>query len=58
MSHKIRKLNTEYITDTIVTMRVAKDAVNDNILINNAGASTSRAPRDAAFCKPLYKFSQ
>ena len=49
--------NTEYFTDTIVTMGVAKIAVDADILVNNAGTSISRAPRDALFCKPLYKFS-
>ena len=28
-----------------------------SFLINNGGTSVSRAPRDAAFCKCLYKFS-
>ena len=32
---KIRQQNTEYFTDTIVTMRVAKDAVDADILVNN-----------------------
>ena len=49
--------NTKYFTDTIVTMRVAKDAVNADILVNNGGASTSPALHDAPFCKPLYMFS-
>ena len=44
-------------TDTIVTTRVAEDAVNTDILVNNGDTSISRAPCDAAFCKPLYKFS-
>ena len=38
-------------------MRVAKDVVDADILVNNGGASISSAPRDAAFCKCLYKFS-
>ena len=55
--YKIRKQNTEYFTDTIVTMRVAKDVVDADILVNNGSTFISRAPRDAAFCKCLYKFS-
>ena len=55
--YKIRKQYTKYFTDTIVTMRVAKDVVDADILVKNAGTSISRAPRDAAFCKCLYKFS-
>ena len=55
--YKIRKQNTEYLTDTIVTTRIAKDAVDAGILVNNGLTSISRAPRDAAFCKPLCKFS-
>ena len=51
------KQNTEYFTDTIVTIRVAKDVVDADILVNNGGTSISRAPRDAAFCKCFYKFS-
>ena len=38
-------------------MRVAKDAVDADILVNNGGTSISRAPRDVAFCKSLQKFS-
>ena len=40
-------------------MRVAKDAIDADIFVNNGGAFTSRAPRDAAFCKPCnsYRFS-
>ena len=49
--------NTEYFTDTIVTMRVAKDVVDADVLVNNGGTSISHAPRDAGFCKCLYKFS-
>ena len=41
--YKIRKQNTEYFTDTIVTMRVAKDVVDADILVNNGGTSISRA---------------
>ena len=37
-------------------MRVAKDVVDADILVNNGGTSIPRAPRDAAFCKCLYKF--
>ena len=37
--YKIRKQNTEYFTDTIVTMRVAKDVVDADILVNNGGTS-------------------
>ena len=33
--YKIRKQNTEYFTDTIVTMWVAKDVVDADILVNN-----------------------
>ena len=55
--YKIRKQNTEYFTDTIVTMQVAKDAVDADILVNNGGTSISRAPRDAKVCKPVYKLS-
>ena len=57
IGYKIQKENTEYFTDTIVTMWVAKDAVDADILVNNGGTSVSRAPRDATFCKSLYKFS-
>ena len=52
--YKIRKQNTEYFTDTIVTMRVDKDAVDADTLVNNVGTSISRAPRDAALWKSLY----
>ena len=38
-------------------MRVAKGVVNADILVNNGSISISRAPRDAAFCKCLYKLS-
>ena len=38
-------------------MRVAEDVVDADILVNNGGTSISRAPRDTAFCKFLYKFS-
>ena len=38
-------------------MRVAKDAVDADILVNNGGTSISCGLRDAAFCKHLYKFS-
>ena len=38
-------------------MRVAKDAVDVDILVNNGGTSISRAPRDAKFYKPLFKLS-
>ena len=38
-------------------MRVAKDAIDADILVNNRGTSITRAPRDTAFCKSLYKFS-
>ena len=31
-------------------MRVAKDAVDPDFLVNNEGTSSSRAPRDAVFC--------
>ena len=34
-------------------MRVAKDDVDADILVNNGGTFISRAPRDAAFCKCL-----
>ena len=57
MGYKIRKQNTEYFTDTIVMMWVAKDAVDADILVNNGDTSISRAPRDTTFCKSLYKFS-
>ena len=40
--YKIRKQNTEYFTDSIVTMRVARDAVDADILVNNGGTSISR----------------
>ena len=36
--------------------RVAKDAVDADILVNNGDTSISRAPRDGAFCTPLKKF--
>ena len=39
-------------------MPVAKDAVDADILVNNGGTPILRAPRDAAFCKPLYNFSE
>ena len=52
-----RKQSTEYFTDTIVTMRVAKGVVDNDILVNNGSTSISRLLRDAAFCKCLYKFS-
>ena len=55
--YKIRKQNTEYFTDTIVTMRVAEDVVDADILVNNGGTSISRGLHDAALCKCLYKFS-
>ena len=48
--YKIGEQNTEYVTDTIVTMRVAKDVVDADILINNGGTSISRAPRDVNAC--------
>ena len=32
-------------------MRVAKDVVDADILVNNEGTSISRVLRDAAFCK-------
>ena len=38
-------------------MWVAKDVADAAILVNNGGTSISCAPRDAAFCKCLYKFS-
>ena len=38
-------------------MRVAKDVVDADILVNNGGTSISHASHDAAFCKCLYKFS-
>ena len=38
-------------------MWVAKVAVDADILVNNGGTSISRAPLNATFCKPLYKFS-
>ena len=38
-------------------MQVANVAVDADILVNNGGTSISRATRNAAFCKPLYKFS-
>ena len=38
-------------------MRVAKDVVDAGFLVNNGGTSISRAQRDAAFCKSLYKLS-
>ena len=50
---KILKQNTEYFTHLIYTMRVAKDAVDANIVANIGGASISRTPRYSAFCKPL-----
>ena len=40
-----------YFTETIVTMRVAEDAIDADILVNNGDNSISRAPRDAAFCE-------
>ena len=55
--YKIRKQNRDYFTDTIVTMLVAKDAVDMDILVNKSGTSITRAPRDAAVCKPLYKLN-
>ena len=51
--YNIRKLNTEYFTDTIVTMRVAKDVVNADILVNNGGTSISlrcAMPRSVNAC--------
>ena len=51
------KAKSEYFTDTIVMMWVAKDAVDADILVNDRGTSISRALCDAAFCKPLYKSS-
>ena len=38
-------------------MPVAEDVVDAVILVNNGGTSISRAPRDSAFCKCLYEFS-
>ena len=38
-------------------MRVAKDAVDTDILINNEDTSTPHVPCDAVFSKSLYKFS-
>ena len=55
--YKIRKQNTKFFTDTIVIMRVAKDAVDADILINNVGTFISRVLRDATFCKSLHKFA-
>ena len=49
--------NTEYFTDTIATMHIVKDAVDADWFVNNRGTSISYAPCDAAFCIPLYKFS-
>ena len=37
-------------------MRVAKDAVDADILVNNKDTSISCALRYAVFCKSLYKF--
>ena len=48
---------TEYFTDTVATMRVAKDVVDANIFGQQWGTSISGAPRDTAFCKCLHKFS-
>ena len=36
--YNIRKQDTEYFTGTIVMMQFAKDAVDDDILVNNGGA--------------------
>ena len=38
-------------------MRVAKDSVDADILVNNGDTSISRAPRHATICKPLYEVS-
>ena len=38
-------------------MRVAEEALDAEILVNNEDTSISRAPRHAAFCKPSYKFN-
>ena len=38
-------------------MRVAKSAVDADILVNNGGTSISRTLRDALFYKPLYESS-
>ena len=38
-------------------MGVAKDVVDADILVNNGAAYISSAPRDAVFCKCVYKFS-
>ena len=37
-------------------MQVAKDVIDAEILVNKGGTFISRAPRDAVFCKCLYKF--
>ena len=34
-------------------MRIAKDVVDADILVNNEGTSISRSLHDAAFCKML-----
>ena len=39
-SYNIRKQDTEYITDTIVMVQFAKDAVDDDILLNNGRANS------------------
>ena len=46
-----------YFTDAIFTTRVAKDAVDADILVDKGGTSISRVLRDASFCKLLYKIS-
>ena len=47
----------EYFIDITATIQVAEDAVNVDILVSNWSTSISRAPRDGAFCEPLYKFN-
>ena len=49
--------NTEYFTNTIVTMLVAEDGVGADILVNKGGSSMPHAPRDTTFCESLYKSS-
>ena len=43
VTKKTRKKNIEYFTDIIVTMRVPKDAVDADILVNNGGTAISHA---------------
>ena len=60
LTHVIRNPKAKYwvhlyFHDTIIA-RVASDAVVSAILVNNEATSISRAPRDVAFRKSLYKF--